>query len=313
LIKRILILSGLFFLSLFAQQREIAVTIDDLPLVASAVKDSSEYIRITEKLVNSLRNSGIRAVGFVNEEKLFQDGELMPYRLKALDLWLERGQDLGNHSYSHYSLHKVSYNVYTEDILKGQVFTSQLLELRGRKIVYFRHPYLHTGRTIELRDSVTDFLEEHGYKVAPVTIDNSEWIFAKAYEESYRKNDSTTMEYVISEYIPYMLEKVSYFENQSLALLGYNIKHILLLHANRLNADSGDKLFHALKEKGYKFISLDEALTDPAYSSKDNFTGAAGISWLHRWAISEGKMLDFFAGENKVPRKILKLSGVENE
>ena len=40
------------------------------------------------------------------------------------------------------------------------------------------------------------------------------------------------------------------------------------------------------ERRGYGFVTLDEALVDPAYASEDTYTGRAGMSWLQRWAIT---------------------------
>ena len=71
-------------------------------------------------------------------------------------------------------------------------------------------------------------------------------------------------------------------------VLDYEVKQTLLLHANMLNADYFDDIVRMLKRRGYAFISLDPALTDKAYRLPDNYVGAAGISWLQRWAITKG-------------------------
>ena len=48
--------------------------------------------------------------------------------------------------------------------------------------------------------------------------------------------------------------------------------------ANALNADYFDKLAQMIEKRGYKFISLDEALKDKAYTSPDAYAGPAGIT-----------------------------------
>jgi hypothetical protein len=92
-----------------------------------------------------------------------------------------------------------------------------------------------------------------------------------------------------ADYVPYMLAKVDYFEQQSVALLGYNLPQILLMHANELNADCYGALLDGLRARGYAFIDLDTAMQDPAYQRADAYTGKWGPSWIHRWAIGEGK------------------------
>ena len=73
--------------------------------------------------------------------------------------------------------------------------------------------------------------------------------------------------------------------------MGREIRQVLLLHVNELNADYVDELVDMVKRRGYEFISIDEALEDTAYLLPDNYTGQTGPSWLHRWAFTMDKHL----------------------
>lgn len=98
------------------------------------------------------------------------------------------------------------------------------------------------------------------------------------------------MQRVAGAYIPYMEEIFAFFEKLSVDLLGYEVKQILLLHANELNADYFDDLARMMKGKGYQFISLEEALQDPAYKLPEA-QAKRGLSWLHRWGLAKGQKL----------------------
>jgi hypothetical protein len=178
---------------------------------------------------------------------------------------------------------------------------------------FFRHPLLHTGRDLETKRALERYLTTRGYRVAPVTIDNSEWIFAKAYFDAREKGDTATMKKVADAYLPYMESKIEYFEEQSRALFGREIPQVLLLHANHLNADYFGALAGMIQARGYRWVSLDEALSDEAYDSADTYTGAGGITWMHRWAITAGKDRAFFAGEPVTPQWVLQTAGIEYE
>lgn len=97
-----------------------------------------------------------------------------------------------------------------------------------------------------------------------------------------------------------------YFERRSREVLGYEVAQILLLHANDINAASMDEMVGLLKRRGYKFISLDEALTDRAYQLEDGYIGRMGLSWIHRWALGMGKKNDI-RNEPDPPKFILDL------
>jgi hypothetical protein len=166
---------------------------------------------------------------------------------------------------------------------------------------------------LEVRQQFESFLHTHGYTIAPVTIDNSEWIFARAYDNARDANDVTATAQIAEAYVPYMESKFAHFENLSAKLFGRQIKQVLLLHANSINADHFGDLVAMLKRRGYKFITLADALTDSAYKSPDTTTGAWGISWIDRWALTRKVPDDFFKGEPPTPAFVLKLAKVESE
>ena len=128
-----------------------------------------------------------------------------------------------------------------------------------------------------------------------------------------QKGDGEAAAKVKAAYIPYMESKVDYWERQSKQLLGYEVRQILLIHANALNADALPELLGMMKRRGYSFISLGEALKDPAYALPDGYTGGGGISWLHRWAIALGGKAAVLPGEPLCPPWVMELAGVDSE
>ena len=257
-------------------------------------------------------------VGFINENKLEVDGQVDPGRLAMLDDWLVAGYELGNHTYSHADINAVGIAGFEKEILDGERQLRPLLAARGQVPRWFRHPYLRAGRTAGDKAAVAAFLGEHGYRIAPVTVDNGEWVWAFAYANVMNKQpDTPQREALLSRlrqgYVPYMLNKLDYYEAQSQQLLGYALPQVWLMHANELNAEAFAELVAATRRRGYRFITLDEALQDPAYARTDGYEGRYGPSWLHRWAMAEKKPKEFYAGEPGVPRWVLDLAGVESE
>ena len=151
----------------------VAVTFDDLPCNRAEGATAQRQTAINAAIVATLKERAIPAVGFVNEAQLTDRA--------VLALWLDAGLDLGNHTYSHPDLHQVGKTKFLEEIVLGERVTRALLEARGRSMRWFRHPYLHTGLDLDTKHAVEEFVANRGLKVAPVTIDNSEWIFARAY------------------------------------------------------------------------------------------------------------------------------------
>jgi hypothetical protein len=137
-----------------------------------------------------------------------------------------------------------------------------------------------------------------------VTIDNSDYVFAAAYDDALGQRDSAAARRIGDAYVDYMTRVFAYYEAQSVAIIGRDIPQILLIHASLLNADRFDALARTMEGRGYRFVPLDEALADSAYRSADTYVGPAGITWLHRWALTRGLRGAVFAGEPEVPPEI---------
>jgi peptidoglycan/xylan/chitin deacetylase (PgdA/CDA1 family) len=288
----------------------MAITFDDLPAVRLRVSNE-EIVEMTGKLLAEIERHEIPAVGFVNERKLYNDDELDDGRVEILRMWCNAGYELGNHTYSHMDLHQSTLEAFEEDVLRGEQITRPLLVEYNIMLRYFRHPLLHTGRDLETKHALENFLADRGYRIAPVTIDNSEWIYAKAYYDAREKGDDATMKRIADEYLVYMEAMIEYYEQQSRALFGREIPQILLLHANYLNADYFGQLADAIVERGYEWVALEDAIANEAYKSPDTFTGRGGITWIHRWAITAGKKGEFFGQEPTAPQWIVEAAGME--
>jgi peptidoglycan-N-acetylglucosamine deacetylase len=269
-------------------ERQIAVTIDDLPAGNADFMSAADITQMTTKLLAALHEEQIPAVGFVNEKKLYRTGEV-DERIKALDLWLEAGLELGNHTFSHPSLNKVSLRAFEDDVIQGESVTRLLLTQHKMTLRYFRHPFLETGRDLQTRCEVEAFLTERGYRIAPVTLDAWDWMFGGLYEDAKQRGDAVSQQEIVRSYLTYTNVVFAYYEQLSKQLIGYEPKQILLLHGNWLEADHIGELAALIRKRGYRFITLEDALSDQAYSLPDMYIGAEGTNWLDHWAITLGK------------------------
>jgi peptidoglycan-N-acetylglucosamine deacetylase len=276
-------------LTLFAQakpKREIAITFDDLPIAQSgpAACEEPGLSQTTEKLLQPFSSANIPLAAFVIGGNCAKLGDTD--RTAILKLWEMAGAELGNHTYSHFGLAANNSTEYELDILRGDVELKRLLG--NKRLRYFRSPMLWTGQTLEVKHRLERFLDTHGYQQSPVTIDNSDWIFAYVYSRALDRGDIEIANQARAEYIPYMNSVMDFFEKRSVEVVGREFPQILLLHANRLNADAVPELLDMLKKRGYQFVSLEKALRDPAYRLPNNYAGPGGFSWIHRWSITKG-------------------------
>jgi len=268
--------------------RCVAITIDDLPAGAANSLPAATITEMTTKLLGTLRDQKIPVVGFVNEKKLYKPGEV-DERIKALRMWLDYGFELGNHTFSHASLNRVGLQAWEDEVVQGESVTRLLLDEHKMKLRYFRHPYLDTGRDLETRRHAEAFLVARGYRIAPVTLDAWDWMYAGVYDNAKKRGDSALQEELAKSYLSYSDEVFAYSEKLSKQIVGYEPKQILLLHANQLEADHIGELLDVMRKRGYRFVTLEEALGDQAYSLPDTYVGEEGTGWLDHWAIAQGK------------------------
>ena len=235
-------------------------------------------------------------------------GKVRAFQKENLEKWLKYGMDLGNHTLRHKDFNNVDFSDYTAEILKGEKITKTLLRKYDKEKMYFRHPFLHVGATKQRADSLESFLKRHEYITAPVTIDNEDYLFANAYQKALIKKDTALAKTIGKDYISYMEQKIFYYEKMSQALFDRQIPQILLIHASLLNADYVAQLAVIYLKNGYKFTTMEKAMTDEAYKTPITKFGIYGISWLDRWAISQGKTGDFFKGDPETPKYVVVLS-----
>jgi peptidoglycan/xylan/chitin deacetylase (PgdA/CDA1 family) len=262
----------------------MAVTVDDLPNIGAPL-EAVPLEQMTERILKALTDAKAPAIGFVNEQKLEVKGEY-ERRIAVLERWLEAGFPLGNHTYSHPDINTTAMLVYQEDVMKGEGVTGALMRVHDRKLTWFRHPFTHTGADRQTKDGLDAFLERRGYRITPYTIANADWVFNDVY---LRAKAPDQKERIKREYLDHTDRVTAWFEQLSRETLGYELPQVLLIHASPLHADVLPELLARLRARGYRFVTLEEAMRDTAYERRDGYAGPDGISWLHRWAVTAGQ------------------------
>src|SRR5437899_4642342 len=137
-------------IALTGQTRTVALTFDDLPLAGAGSEGISSAERIAEArsvnhaILAALKRHHAPAIAFVNEGKVVADGVTEQNR-KILSEWTGNGNDLGNHTFSHPDLSKISAQEFEEDVLNGEASIKPLMAAAGKPLRYLRFPFNHTG------------------------------------------------------------------------------------------------------------------------------------------------------------------------
>jgi peptidoglycan-N-acetylglucosamine deacetylase len=276
----------------------VAITVDDLPGALPgddfAYGELKELQKINRGIPAAFKAHHTWAIGFVNERKLQVVGE-RDARTELLQMWLDAGLTLGNHNYAHDDFSDTALQKYEDDLIRGEVVTEALLKAAGQSEKYFRHPYLNTGMTMEVKTAFDTFLKERGYTIAPVTIEDADYVFNDALAHAVEIKDKKMAARAKKEYLEYVDTVFDYAEKESAEMFGRQIPQILLLHDNALNTECLDALLEKLEKRGYKFVSLNAAMAEAAYATPDLYVGT-GILWMDRWKLALGMKLDLSKG-----------------
>lgn len=271
-----------------AQQRTVALTFDDLPLAGNLdgmtpSAKLSESRAVNRKIIAVLRRHHAPATAFVNEDKIVDSGHAAEERA-ILREWTQHGYDLGNHTYSHVDLNKVTIGEFEKEVVKGEASVHPLMRQAGKQLGYLRFPFNHTGQTAETHAAVGEFLHQRGYEVATCTVENSDWLFARAYRTILDRHDSQAARRLRNEYLEYTRKELEYFGELGKQLFGREIPQVMLLHANRLNADALDDVLKIFETADYQFVTLQQAQSDDAYKTPETHFTSFGWMWGYRWA-----------------------------
>lgn len=300
-----IILSGLLpFAALAADGRKVAITIDDLPVTSATPLTLEERRAVTSQLLNVLRMHGARAVGFVNEDKLLEVGGI-DANVALLESWLEHGMELGNHTFGHLGMYETGVQQMKAAVLKGETVSRWLSERADRPYRYFRHPFTQTGNSAEVKQEFENFLASLGYTVAPFTIEHTDYLYSCIHDHLLAGSEpGINADQLHAEYLEHLRDALDAFETMSEEIFARQVPQVWLIHANRINAATLDAQLEIFRQRGYAFITLEEALADPAYATVAGPSKRFGPSWLLRWARARNSKLSVY-GQPKPSERVM--------
>lgn len=258
--------------SFTASAGEIAITIDDLPYLMPSRSDAQEGHAIVHSVVQALAKYDITAMGFVIGKQVNRSSE------SAVQTFVDAGHEVANHSWSHADYNNMSVRSFRREVRR----TDKVLQTWLGPEKYFRFPYLHEGTSADSKLAARVVLEDFGYVNVPVTIDNDEWRFNQAYVQALELGDQDGAAQIARDYLQHMKDQTLHFQSLAQSELGRDVKHILLLHMNQINADHLETLLDWYAAEGWGFISVKDALTDPLFAMPDLYVGPKGLSMIER-------------------------------
>lgn len=246
------------------QAPTIAFTFDDLTAHAPLPQGYTR-VGIAEQIIAALKAGGAPAMGFINGVQLTNE----PASAPVLDKWRAAGLTLGNHGWSHANLDQLSDEQFLSELEKNEPILKA--RMGAADWHWFRYPFLsEAAANPERRAHIRKLLADRGYKVATVTMDFSDWAYNNAYARCVVKGDADAILRMEHAWLGTASVQADRAREMAKALYGRDIPYVLLMHLGAFDAHMMPRLIALYREKGYRFVSIEEAGKDPYYAPEVN-------------------------------------------
>jgi peptidoglycan-N-acetylglucosamine deacetylase len=242
-------------------QPAIAITVDDLPL-HGPIPPGETPLSVGRGVIAAITDARVPAHGFVNAHWVAEQ----PATRQMLVEWRAAGLPLGNHGWAHRHLNEMSFDEFERELVRNEPLLAELAG--GTDWRWFRYPFLDEGEDAEKREGARRVLARHGYKIAAVTMDFSDWAWTAPYARCAASNDQQAIARLESTFLAAARESMPYYRTLSRRLYGRDLPYVLLLHGSAFEARMLPRLIQLYRSSGFRFISLEEAQRDPAYADQ---------------------------------------------
>jgi peptidoglycan-N-acetylglucosamine deacetylase len=276
--------------------QKAAITFDDLPL-NGALPPGVTRVQIAREAAALLKARHLPAsYGFINAAKL----EGNPDAAEALKVWAA-SEPIGNHTYRHMDLNANPAEDFEREIDENEPVL-ELLAGSNANWHWLRYPFLREGDTVDKRRAVRAYLQAHGYRVAQVTLDWEDYLWNSSYARCAARNDAASIAWLKSSYLSIESSYLDLGRDLAQLVYGHSINHVLLLHLGAFTSTILPDALDLMQKKGFTFVTLEEAESDPAYEGDPDVGSKYGGTLLELWI--EAKKIKFPAVTEK-PYKAL--------
>jgi peptidoglycan/xylan/chitin deacetylase (PgdA/CDA1 family) len=269
----------------FAHAQEMAITFDDLP-AHGPLPAGMTRLDVATSILDTLQRQHLPPTyGFINGGR-GTDEATSPAVLEA---WRAAGQPLGNHTWAHHDLSEETAEQFETDVTANEPLLTRLM---GKEDWHWlRYPVLHEGDTLAKRRTTRQWLLSRGYRIAETSMDFEDYLWNAPYARCLAKHDAASIQRLHDSYLEVADQYYAAFREASRRTYGRDVKYVLLMHVGAFDAHMLPELLALYRSKGVHFISMPEALADPAY--RDDPDIAARNGGTHLELMLQSKHLPF--------------------
>jgi len=240
---------------------QLAITFDDLP-AHGPLPPGETRMDIVTKVLKAMHEAKVPPTyGFVNGVVVSKN----PADAAVLDAWRAAGNPLGNHGWAHLNLNQTSLSDFEQDVTRNETVLAE--RMKGAAWHWFRYPFLAEGDTPEKRIGFREFLAQHGYKIAAVTMSFADYDWNEPYARCNVEGNAAAIAALRDTYLKAADQSADYYRGLSKTLFGRDIPYVLLMHIGAFDAEMLPKLLALYKSKGFQFVTLENAEADEFYRS----------------------------------------------
>ncbi|NVN44600.1 polysaccharide deacetylase family protein [Asaia siamensis] len=266
-------------------EHQVAVTFDDLPYVmpgkTSRSDNRKDALAANRAILAALRHDAVPVTAFVNEDKVQALGSP---GTEILAQWNQGALALANHAAHHVDSNALTPAQFENEIKEGERSIGPLAHKAGRKLEFFRFPFNHVGDTEPKRIALSEIVRRLGYRQAATTIDVEDYLFNDAYECAHSAGNTADEARIRQAYIDYARIEIPYYQALDEKIMGRDVPAVMLFHDNRLNAAVLPQILDLFRQQHYRFVTLAQAQSDPAFTQEPRIATKFGPMWGYRWA-----------------------------
>ncbi|WP_159085846.1 polysaccharide deacetylase family protein [Aeromicrobium chenweiae] len=239
---------------------KLAVTVDD-PFMWKGADFPPDYspAGVATSMADAFAEHGVPGV-YSFASTLPTDDH--PEWLEALDSWVERGHHVGAHTHSHSSLNWGPADPYIDDIDRNMGILEPWIAQAPTR--YFRYAFDMWGDEQAKTDAVQLHLARRGYVPAPITTWFYDVQFLVSYIRTLVAGDEEGRAWIRKTFASTAVESLRSQAAAARAVFGRDPVHIALIHGTPVAGDCYGDVLAAYAEHGVEFVTLEEAMADPA-------------------------------------------------
>ena len=256
-----------------AQAPQIAITFDDLP-AHGPLPPGMVRSEVVTSLLKTFKQEALPPIyGFVNGFRV----ERFPYQIHILQAWHMAGEPLGNHTWSHPELDRLSAARYERNIARNEALLREV-DPHGNWH-WFRYPFLEEGNTVAKHEDVRRWLTAHGYRVAEVSMDFQDYLWNDPYARCAAKHDEVAIRQLHDTYLATADRYISVHRELAHNLYGRDVPYVLLMHVGAFDAHMLPELIALFRARGFQFVTLEQAMADPVYRVNPQVANPGGSTF----------------------------------